>query len=58
MDATIHKSVERSSLSFAVFIVFAVAMTLIVLNKAEKAIAEINALQDTPFYSEVRHITK
>ena len=40
----------RSLLHFGVFVVFALGATLFILEKAEKAIAEIEALNDSQVF--------
>lgn len=41
---------RRSLLNFAILIVVAAATTVFVLNSARKAVAQIDALNDTPIY--------
>lgn len=41
---------QRSLLNFAILIVVAAATTVFVLNSARKAVAQIDALNDTPIY--------
>lgn len=41
---------RRSLLNFAILIIVAAATTVFLLNQAQKAIAEIEALQNSPAY--------
>lgn len=53
MNEILHK---RSAWNFIVFLIFALWMTMFLINKAEETIQEIQEMQDTSVFLKIKDI--